>query len=220
MVYFYINFIDLQYVHAIMTIKESCIRQFHAKTTKEENSMNLRKTLALVLAACLVLSLSTAFAGSKWINVNGNNMKAHQYKGWAAKWNAPEAWLLMKWSKDWTPQADEPVGAWVTNHFTWYADEYTADTWYGWDVMTDFEEGAYRIEDFLKIMSVGDDSAAWAKYQAAGAYDAGWGRYADGVPRYIVLAEEITVYDSATGDVLEVHQFVKGIRQGLGQPCF
>jgi hypothetical protein len=52
--------------------------------------------------------------------------------------------------------------------------------------MTEYEEGDYRIEEFYKTMSVGDNEEAWAEYQASGAYRAGWGSYSDGAPRYIV----------------------------------
>ena len=177
--------------------------------------MKLKKILALVLLVCVVLSISAAFAGSKWIDVNGQNTKARLYKGWYY----PQVWLLMKWSKDWTPSADEPVGAWVTNHFTWYSNDYAESTWYGWDTMTDFEEGQYRIEEFLKIMRVSDDKDAWEDYQAAGAYGV-WGTYANGVPCYIIFTDNVTVYDGTTNKVVKEIRLVKGVPQGLGRPSF
>ncbi len=178
--------------------------------------MKLKKIVAFALILCMVLSLSTVLAGSKWVDVNGQNLKARLYKGWVSQ----HSWFVMKWSKDWDPMQDEPVGAWVTNHYTWYSNDYNESTWYGWETMTAYEEGAYRIEELMKIMSVGDDKAAWAKYQAAGAYSANWGQYDDGVPRYIVLSDNLTVYKGTSNKVVMSLQFVKGVPQGLGQPSF
>ena len=181
--------------------------------------MKLKRILALALLVCVVVSLSTASAGSPWIDVNGQNMKARLYKGWYDN-NDPDVWLLMKWSKDWTPMAVEPVGAWVTNHLTWYSNEYNEDTWYGWYAMTNFEEGNYRIEEFVKIMSVGNDTEAWAEYKAAGAVTAGWGEYPSGVPKIIILTDNITVYEGTTNNVIMKFNYVKGVPQGLGRPSF
>jgi len=181
----------------------------------------MKKLLLSALIFCLVVSFSVpALASSKWIDENGNNTKANLYNGPADRWGYPDAWLLMKWSKDWIPMGDEPVGAWVTNHWTWYSDDYAEETWYGWDTMNSFGEGTYMIKEFVKIMSVGDDMEAWLVYQAAGAYSAGWGSYASGVPRYVVFSDTITVYDAATGQVIASYPYVQGVKQGLGNPIF
>lgn len=182
--------------------------------------MKGKKIIAIALFVCLVLSLSTVSAGSKWIDVNGQNLKARLYNGWATRWGAPDAKLLMKWSKDWAPMESEPVGAWVTNHFTWYSNDYEEDTWYGWYTMTAFEDGDYRMEEFVKIMSVGDDMAAWETYKAAGATSAGWGKYDSGVPRYIILTDNVTVYEGTSNKVVITVHYIKGVPQGLGRPSF
>jgi hypothetical protein len=41
-----------------------------------------------------------------------------------------------------------------------------------------------------------------ATYSAGGAYDAGWGTYPDGVPKYVVFQDVISIYDTSTGALI------------------
>lgn len=174
--------------------------------------MKLKQLTAVVLLLCLVVSLSTAFADSPWIDVYGQNLKARLVK----KWAAPNLWFVMKWSKDWSGT----VGAWLTNHYTWYSNDYNESTWYGYSTLTTYEEGAYRIEELYKMMRVSDDKAAWAKYKAAGASALSWGAYDNGVPIFILLSDTVTVYKGTTNQVVKEIRFVTGVPQGLGRPAF
>ncbi len=153
--------------------------------------------------------------------VDGKNNTARLQKMMAGYMGYPDANIMMKYSKDWTPMADEPIGAWTTNHWTWYSNNYSKDTWYGWETMNTFGTGTYRIEEFSKIMRVSDNSKGWAKYEAAGAYDAGWGNYTpDGVPKYVVFEDTVTVYDAGTDEVVFTVSFINGVNKGLGKPIF
>jgi len=44
-------------------------------------------------------------------------------------------------------------------------------------------------------MKVGNDSDEWERYEAGGAYSAGWGTHANTVPKYVVFQDVINVYD-------------------------
>lgn len=139
----------------------------------------------------------------------GYNYTAHLFNAWYGQWGWKylgynpgtwDAWLNMKWSTDWIPQADEPVGAWVTNHFNWYSNDYDEVNWYGFNTRVSWTSHAvapqakYKLTEFAKIMSVGDNPEEWERYHTGGAYDAQWGSYPDGTPRYIVFQDVISVY--------------------------
>jgi hypothetical protein len=278
----------------------------------------------------------------------GYNYNARLFNGWYGYYDkvldgglvpgTGDAMLVMKWSEDWTPMAEEPIGAWCTNHFKWYSNDYDEDTWYGWEtrdkwvdsngpfiwslvgdwsihvdylggtymhnmIVTDqtdegvlagtgsspvdqvtwqmtglingdhisFEmawdydgssyvgtvvgiiaedgtisgtwssnanqaglwwsvsgactkiyEGvaAYKITEFLKIQKVGDDPIAWALYEQGGAYDAQWGTYSDGVPKYVVYQDTVDVFDTATKALVAHYDFCNASPKGLGQAIF
>jgi hypothetical protein len=189
--------------------------------------------LLLGLTSAPVLAAKPA---DKGFDEFGYNYNARLFNGWYGYYDrnieggwvvgTGDAWLVMKWSKDWIPMADEPVGAWVTNHWTWYSDDYDEDTWYGWDTRVEWTdryapaEAVYRVKEFLKVMSVGDNADEWARYQEGGAYDAGWGSYASGVPRYIVFQDTIDVYNAATGELVATFDLCTAAPKGLGKPIF
>jgi len=161
---------------------------------------------------------------------------AHLFNGWYGYYDrnieggwvlgTGDAWLVMKWSKNWIPMADEPIGAWVTNHWTWYSDDYDEATWYGWDTRVEWTdkdvapEAAYFIIEFLKVQKISDDPDAWEAYEAGGAYSAGWGTYGDGVPKYVVFQDVISVYDTTTGELVATFNLCTIAPKGLGQPIF
>lgn len=74
--------------------------------------------------------------------------------------------------------------------------------------------------EFLKIQKVSDDPEAWEKYQAAGAYSAGWGTYEDGVPKYVVFQDVISVYDAKTDKLVATFNLCTASPKGLGRPIF
>jgi hypothetical protein len=178
--------------------------------------MKRRIYLIITMILIMIMVISPVYAGDNGFNEKGNNDTARLYKGFYF----PNVHLVMKWSKDWTPMADEPVGAWCTNHFTWYSNDYLEDTWYGYDTLTTYGEGTYRIEEFSKMMKVSDDNEMWLKYAAAGAYDAGWGTYDDGVPKYVIFQDSLDVYDSETGQLIYSTTLIDGINKGMGKPIF
>lgn len=125
----------------------------------------------------------------------------------------------MKWSKDWVIQGNCPVGSWITNHWTWYSNDYESDTWYGFDTMKKFGEGQSRIVEFYKIMRVSDNLTAWEEYKAAGAYGV-WGNYDNTVPNFVVYTDNINVYDAVTGKLVSSYTLIEGVNKGLGNPIF
>ena len=173
--------------------------------------------------------------GVPGFDVFGYNYAAEIFNGWLGYYDRSidggwilgtgDAWLLMKWSPDWTPMIDEPVGAWVTNHYIWYSDDYSEDTWYGWDTRVAWSDpeppaAAYKITEFSKIMKVGEDPAAWAEYEAGGAYSANWGTYPSGVPKCVVFQDTIDVFDMTTGMCTATFDLCNCSPNGLGQPIF
>jgi len=149
------------------------------------------------------------------------------FNGWYGKYEMPtiplesgtwNAWLEMKWSKDWVPMANEPVGAWVTNHWQWYLTDptITSADWYGFATATRTDHNSvpvgalYYVTENEKIEAVSDNSAAWATYQANGAYDSAWRDYSDGVPMYLVFQDIVSIY-SLNGNLLETVMIAGGL---------
>lgn len=182
----------------------------------------MKKLFSLILGICLVFGVSFLFifnqkasaagSGENGFNEWGYNYGARLFNGWYGSYDKAnpdsipgtgDAWLVMKWSKDWTPMADEPVGAWDTNHWTWYSDDYEESSWYGFttrDSWTDKNitpESDYMITEFLKIQKVGDNNEEWERYEDGAAVSAGWGDYASGVPKYVVYQDLISVYEKS-----------------------
>jgi hypothetical protein len=173
------------------------------------------KKLVLVAIVFVFLFAAVGTAFAKGFNEFGYNYDARIFNGWYGYYDKDisggtgDAWLVMKWSQDWTPMADEPVGAWVTNHWSWYSNDCEEGTWYGWETRLPWTDPSvtpnakYYITEFVKIMKVSDDPDAWAKYQEGGAYDAVWGNYDDGVPKYVGFQDVVSVYErswSLTGN--------------------
>ncbi|WP_252743333.1 hypothetical protein [Thermococcus alcaliphilus] len=190
--------------------------------------------------ATCVFAVFLVFMGGALVSAGGfdefgYNYKARLFNGWYGYYDRSieggwvsgtgDAWLIMKWSKDWIPMEDEPVGAWVTNHWIWYSNDYNESTWYGWATRIQWNENTqpnakYRIEEFMKIMKVSDDPEAWAEYEAGGAYSAGWGTYDSGVPKYVVFQDTIEVYDAETGELIATFDLCTTSPKGLGKPIF
>jgi len=171
----------------------------------------MRKLAILIAITVLLVTVVPVVANSGGFDEFGYNYGACLFNGWDGYCDrnieggpypgTNDSVLVMKWSKNWIPMADEPVGAWCTNHFTWYSNDYEEATWYGYDTrlpwtdMNTAPQAKYKIVEFLKLMKVGDDATAWDKYQAGGAYDAGWGNYASSVPMYVVFQDTLKVYE-------------------------
>ncbi len=211
----------------------------------------------MTIAACVCMVAATFVGavvcggvfGQGGFDEFGYNYDARLFNGWYGYYDRSieggwvlgtgDAWLNMKWSEDWVPMDDEPVGAWCTNHFTWFSEDYDAATWFGWytriawddhcavpstvEVVNDVETtnyADYEAHEFMKIMKVSDDLDAWAVYEAGGAYDAGWGTYENGVPMYIVYQDEVQVFDVSTGALLLQLSLCTAGPKGLGMPIF
>jgi len=197
----------------------------------------MKKKLCIFVAFLVFVSMSLVSAKPEQVGFDeyGYNYNARLFNGWYGYYDrnitggwvsgTGDAWLIMKWSKDWIPMEDEPVGAWVTNHWIWYSNDYNESTWYGWATRVQWNENThpnakYRIEEFMKIMKVSDDPEAWAEYEAGGAYSAGWGTYDSGVPKYVVFQDTIEVYDAETGELIATFDFCSASPKGLGKPIF
>ena len=201
--------------------------------------------VVIVVSFMMVLSIGTVVAA----NGNGNgggfdqygyNYQARLFNGWYGNYLKPttpleygtwNAWIVMKWSKNWVPMQNEPDGAWVTNHWSWYSNDLSPSDWYGFNGpngypsigWTDYNQvpagATYYVTEFMKIQAVSDNPTAWATYQANGAYDAGWGDYSDGVPMFVVFQDVVSIY-SLSGTLLETVNVAVGPGMGLGQPIF
>ena len=202
---------------------------------------------AILVTFLMVLSIGTVVAANGTGNGSGGgfdqygyNYQARLFNGWYGNYLKPStpleygtwnAWIVMKWSKDWTPMGTEPVGAWVTNHWSWYSNDMNPSDWYGfygqygypsvaWTDQNQIPAGAtYFVTEFMKIQAVSDNPTEWATYQANGAYSAGWGVYPDGVPMYVVFQDVVSIY-SLSGTLLETVNVAVGPGMGLGQPIF
>ena len=109
--------------------------------------------LGLIVSGCIpvvppaeqgeISGLKTPAITERGFDEFGYNYLARLFNGWDGYYDRDiegggvlgtnDTWLVMKWSKDWVPMTDEPVGAWCTNHFSWYSDDYEESTWYGWE---------------------------------------------------------------------------------------
>ena len=201
--------------------------------------------VVIVVSFMMILSIGTVVAS----NGNGNgggfdqygyNYHARLFNGWYGNYLKPttpleygtwNAWIVMKWSKSWVPMQNEPDGAWVTNHWSWYSNDLSPSDWYGFNGpngypsigWTDYNQvpagATYYVTEFMKIQAVSDNPTAWATYRANGAYDPGWGDYSDGVPMFVVFQDVVSIY-SLSGTLLETVNVAVGPGMGLGQPIF
>lgn len=193
----------------------------------------MKKLILVLITLILLVPMSVMAKGG--FDEFGYNRQARIFNGFFGYYDKSidggwiegtgDMWLTMKWSKDWVPMIDEPVGAWVTNHFTWYSNDIDENTFYGYDTRVEWTEeetpeAKYKIENFIKIMKVDDDAEAWAEYDAAGAYSAGWGTYGSGVPKYVVFQEVVEIYDVETDELFEEFNFIENVNKGLGKPIF
>ena len=195
-----------------------------------------KKSFIIGVATLLVVFMACPVMAKGGFDEFGYNYNARLFNGWYGYYDRSieggwvagtgDAWLIMKWSKDWVPMEDEPVGAWVTNHWYWYSNDYDEETWYGWDTRVEWTdkntvpEAKYYIVEFLKIQKVNNDPEAWEKYQAGGAYSAGWGTYESGVPKYVVFQDVVSVYNAETGELVATFNLCTASPKGLGQPIF
>lgn len=181
----------------------------------------------------MLVSIGTVVAngGGGGFDQYGYNYQAHLFNGWygysekTTSDGTGNAWLVMKWSKNWVPQANESVGAWVTNHWSWYSSDISVSDWYGfglisWTDQNSVPAGAtYYVTEFMKIQDVSNNLTAWTTYEANGAYSADWGTYSNGVPQYVVFQDIVSIY-SMNGILIQTIQVAGGPGMGLGQPIF
>lgn len=179
----------------------------------------------------------------------GYNFNARLFNGWLGYhdreieegWLAGtmDSWLNSKWSRDWnlSNMEETPVGAWCTMHFTWYSNDYSEDTAYGWvtrekwEDKTETPETEYKINEFVKIKKISDNREKWLEYSSNGArpaeYLASFGdqdeapdwlttRYDSNVPKYIIFQDTIEVIDVNTGEIVLELNRVEVTPRGLG----
>jgi hypothetical protein len=180
-------------------------------------------------------------ANRKGFDEYGFNYNARLFNGWLGHYDrvvdggwlpgTQDSWLVMKWSRDWNPMEDSPVGAWISNHFTWYSNDFEIGTRFGWLSRVKWNESVppdakYRIKEAAKIMRVGDNPEKWSEYSKGGAYPAGevypflTGRYDSGVPKYVVFQDTIEVYDTNTNRMVFEYDLCSTSPKGLGKPIF
>lgn len=186
--------------------------------------------VAILVGACAFMVPARAGV-NKGFDQYGYNDGARVFNGWYGYYDRSidngwvsgtgDAMLVMKWSKDWTPMADEPIGAWCTNHWTWYSGDYDPSTWYGFNTRTPWSSdvqptGDYMVTEFLKVQKVSEDPGMWLTYEAGGAYDAGWGTY----DHWWILGDwVISVYDTYYHDIwitVQTYDMATGSFSGTG----
>lgn len=159
-------------------------------------------TMKKILFSVLALFLFIPGASAKF--VENRNEKARLYNGFYFD----DVHLVMKWSKDWTPMATEPEGAWVTNHYVWYSDDYEEVTYYGYDTLTSFETGMYKIEEFIKMKALDQSEVDAALAEGITVI---WGNIA-------IIKDIVVVYDANTGEKLDEFDLTTGNpNPGLGK---
>lgn len=96
---------------------------------------------AILVLMLLLISGTTALAKDNGkvtgFDASGYNYNAGIYKGFAF----PNVQLIMKWSKDWSFRESDPPGAYCTYQYSWYSNDYSAETRFGMLTMTTFGEG-------------------------------------------------------------------------------
>lgn len=150
----------------------------------------MKRVFALLILSALLFSSFTFAAGfDRFSEKNGTwiNDEANLEKGF---YQNSEYYIVMKSSKNWIPMAHQVKGAWITNHWTWYVDEYLEDSW---QTALAYETGAYRVEEFIKMVAINDEDVEM--YEDAGHYVI-WGNI-------LVLLDEVKIYDVATGEIVD-----------------
>lgn len=153
---------------------------------------------AISLCLMLVILLVSTSAVSAGGFVDNRNDNARLYNGFYEE----NIYLVMKWSKDWIPMAHQEAGAWCTNHYTWYTDDY-GQGYYGYELPSDYGSGAYKIEEFIKMKAIDDELVP--EYQA----NAIWGNI-------IILTDHLVIYDNMTGEVVYETDLYEPLHPGLG----
>lgn len=181
------------------------------------------------------------------------NEKARVYNGWLGYYDEEpdggwlpgtmDTWLLAKFSRDWAFQDPEasPVGAWCTMHFTWYSDDYSSETMYGWYTAENWTdksrepEAEYMMNELVKFKKMSDDEEKWGEYMEEGALPASafaeyipegskdegpeWmtAVYSNEVPKFIIIQDTIEVHDAGTGQIIAEINRVGVTPKGLGK---
>ena len=169
------------------------------------------KKLVTVLIIIMLLVVSASGVAAKSNASNGNARLTKEFI-------MPNVQLKTKLSKDWTYQPDDPVGAYMLQHYTWYTENFMTQMM-GMEYLTEFGTGPYKVVETVKFMKVSDDMDAWLMYEAQG-IDAKMGYYPSGVPMYVVLQDTVAVYDTATGEMIFSADAPFDVNRGLGQPLF
>jgi hypothetical protein len=162
----------------------------------------MKKAFSILLVFTVILMFSgLTFAGGFEDN---RNETARLYNGFYSE----NIYLVMKWSKDWEPMAHQAPGAWLTNHFVWYTNDYEDEsTYYGYDSALPYGTGSYRIEEFIKMKAIADEDAA---------------QYGDNViwGNIIILKDTLTIIDNTTGEVIDVLEILTPLHPGFGNLKF
>lgn len=150
----------------------------------------MKRVIALlVLSVFLISSFSFAAGFDRWSEYNCTwvNDEANLEKGY---YQDTEYHILMKSSKSWVPMDHQAKGAWITNHWTWYVDEYLNDSW---QTALPYDTGAYRVEEFIKMVAIDDEDVEM--YLDEGHFVI-WGNI-------LVLLDEVKIYNVVTGDLVD-----------------
>lgn len=155
--------------------------------------------ISLVLIMLLISSVCYASTGF----VDNRNATARLYNGFYEE----DAYLVMKWSKDWIPQAHQKEGAWLSNHWTWYADDYDEASFYGYNDRTPFNTGKYQIIETIKMKAIDDSLLGNPELTYI------WGNI-------VIMTDCIEIYDAATGELVETIDVTPKTFSGYGNHKF
>lgn len=177
----------------------------------------MKKVLVIFLVGVLMVS-NFVFAGNldKGFNEFGYNYNARIFNGTMNQYYSARAWstpeheyginLIMKWSKNFVIQGSNE-GSWLTNHFTWYTNDYEDDaTYYGYMDVNNGEV-KYRVEEFIKMKSYIDEPDNIEELEVI------WGNF-------IITMDHIKVYDVETGELVDEFDVMDKSHPGLGNMKF
>ncbi|USG99363.1 hypothetical protein K1720_07445 [Thermococcus argininiproducens] len=124
--------------------------------------------------------------------------------------NTLDSWMVVKWSKSWSfpfGSENDPEKSWFAVHFTWYTNDLSGffgyETRVAWNNVDEIPDASYKVEEYVKIMIIGENS----KYIEKGAYPAASLGYPFPNNAY-VIHQTVEVYNATTGEILFEITFV------------
>lgn len=179
----------------------------------------MRRVLSIVVVTILVVGFAGIAADpDKVVGYDefGYNYNARIFNGTMEQYYAKRnvdtpdnelgIMLKMKWSKNFVIQGQNE-NSWITNHYTWFTDDYENEaTYYGYYDLN-YGEGDFRVEEFIKIKSYGEVPPNVDELMVI------WGNF-------VITMDHIEVYDAVTGELVDEFDISDKAHPGLGNMKF